>query len=124
MAASPTAIGQSFVDHYYKTFDLNRAELAPLYLPESQLTFEGQEFRGREAIVKKLVELPFKAIQHVVTTRDVQVTFQNSILVCVIGQLKTDNDPPHGFSQTFLLVNVGDSIVVANDCFRLQLHHQ
>lgn len=24
-------------------------------LPESQLTFEGQEFRGREAIVKKLV---------------------------------------------------------------------
>ncbi|XP_071824674.1 nuclear transport factor 2-like [Apostichopus japonicus] len=121
---TPAEIGQSFIQHYYKTFDTDRAAIAALYLEQSQLTFEGATFTGRANIAKKITELPFKTIQHVITTVDIQVTLQNSILVFVVGQLKTDDDPPHGFSQTFLLGQVGTSIFVANDCFRLQLHHQ
>lgn len=41
----------------------------------------------------------------------------------VTGQLKTDDDPPHSFHQTFILRPAGGSFVVANDIFRLALHN-
>ena len=41
----------------------------------------------------------------------------------VTGQLKTDDDPPHSFHQSFVLRPAGGSFVVANDIFRLALHN-
>lgn len=38
-----------------------------------------------------------------------------------IGQM--DDDPPHGFNQTFVLKPLGDSFFVQHDFFRLALHH-
>lgn len=38
--------------------------------------------------------------------------------------LQTDNDPPHAFFQSFYLKQLGDSLFVFNDIFRLGLHHQ
>ena len=35
---------------------------------------------------------------------------------------QTDEDPPHGFSQVFLLQPAGNSWFVANDVFRLAIH--
>ena len=37
--------------------------------------------------------------------------------------LKTDEDPPHGFSQCFVLKPLGQSWFIAHDVFRLALHH-
>ena len=34
-----------------------------------------------------------------------------------------DEDPPHGFNQTFVLKPLGDSFYVQHDMFRLALHH-
>lgn len=34
---------QAFADHYYNTFDTNRAGLGSLYQDQSLLTFEGQQ---------------------------------------------------------------------------------
>lgn len=34
-----------------------------------------------------------------------------------------DDDPPHGFNQTFVLKPLGDSFFVQHDMFRLALHH-
>lgn len=34
-----------------------------------------------------------------------------------------DDDPPHGFNQTFVLKPLGDSFFVQHDFFRLALHH-
>lgn len=36
---------QAFAEHYYNTFDTNRAGLAPLYQEQSMLTFEGGKVR-------------------------------------------------------------------------------
>lgn len=119
-------VGETFAKFYYQTFDSNRSSLMPLYTAESMLTFEGQQFVGTEAIVKKLTELPFSSVAHVITTIDCQPTTANGVLVFVVGQLKTDNDHPHGFSQAFHLVPSGPTCTnytVLNDLFRLSLHH-
>lgn len=117
-------VGESFAKVYYQAFDSNRTSLMPLYTSESMLTFEGEQFVGAEAIVKKLTALPFTTVAHVITTIDCQPTTANGVLVFVVGQLKTDNDHPHGFSQAFHLVPSGPgNYTVLNDLFRLALHH-
>ena len=45
---------KAFVDHYYATFDSNRASLGALYTPEATLSFEGQKSVGQAAILAKL----------------------------------------------------------------------
>ncbi|KAI8519916.1 Nuclear transport factor 2 [Branchiostoma belcheri] len=90
--------------------------------PESMMTFEGAQHQGPEAIVQKLVSLPFQKVQHVVTTVDCQPTVDFGVLVMVVGQLKTDEDPIHGFSQTFILKNDGSNYYVLSDIFRLVVH--
>ncbi|KAK2562061.1 Nuclear transport factor 2 [Acropora cervicornis] len=117
-------LGESFAKVYYQAFDSNRASLMPLYTSESMLTFEGEQFVGAEAIVKKLTAMPVATVAHVITTIDCQPTTASGVLVFVVGQLKTDNDYPHGFSQAFHLVPSGPgNYTVLNDFFRLSLHH-
>lgn len=117
-------VGQAFVKIYYETFDSNRANLAALYTPSSMMTFEGNQVQGGEAIMAKLMSLPFQNVAHVLTVVDCQPTSQQGIIVFVLGQLKTDNDRPHTFNQTFHLVPSGNqSYCVHNDIFRLALHN-
>ena len=42
-------------------------------------------------------------------------------MLVTVGQ--TDEDPAHGFSQTFVLKSLGQSWFIAHDVFRLALHH-
>ncbi|ONK77824.1 uncharacterized protein A4U43_C02F11110 [Asparagus officinalis] len=56
----PDALAKAFVEHYYRTFDSNRAGLGNLYQESSMLTFEGAKTQGAQAIVAKLVGLPFQ----------------------------------------------------------------
>ncbi|KAK3741150.1 hypothetical protein QZH41_011828 [Actinostola sp. cb2023] len=115
------AVGQSFQSLYYSSFDSNRATLREVYRSSSMLTFEGDQFQGQDAITQKLTSLPFKVVQHVITTVDCQPAPNNGVLVFVVGQLKTDNDPPNGFNQAFLLMpSTGtEGYYVLNDIFRL-----
>eukprot|EP00033_Pygsuia_biforma_P001084 GCRY01001234.1.p1 GENE.GCRY01001234.1~~GCRY01001234.1.p1 ORF type:complete len:143 (-),score=30.10 GCRY01001234.1:86-460(-) len=117
-------IGQQFVSYYYSTFDSNRAGLAGLYTNESMLTFEGGQFLGVEAIMKKLTEgLSFKEVRHQGTSVDVQPT-KEGMLVFVCGHLMIDGnteiDKALKFSQVFqLLPTASGSYYVFNDIFRL-----
>jgi len=86
------------------------------------MTFEGEQIMGRVKIMEKLQGLTFKTIQHVITTVDSQPTFDGGVLVVVLGQLKTDEDPPHTFNQVFILKPSGDTFYVEHDTFRLALH--
>ncbi|CAI8028335.1 Nuclear transport factor 2 [Geodia barretti] len=122
--SSPEVIGKQFVAAFYQTFDTNRAGLAPLYGQGAMLSYEGELFSGQEAIVQKLTSLPFQTIVHQVTTHDFHLTVDGGLLVTVVGQLKADSDPIHGFTEVFYLKQVGDGLFVFNDIFRLALHHQ
>lgn len=118
------AIGKHFVQQYYQMFDTNRQALASIYRDDSVMLFEGSPFQGATAIVQKLMSLSFQKVEHAITTIDSVLTIDSGLLIMVVGQLKTDNDPIHTFSETFYLKQFGDSLFVMNSVFRLSLHHQ
>ncbi|XP_039255668.2 nuclear transport factor 2-like [Styela clava] len=121
-------IGRAFAQHYYSTFSANRPNLSPLYSDFSCMTFEGQPTLGTQNIMKKLESLPFKCVQHSVTTCDSQFVYGvdagRAVVVTVMGRLQTDDDPPKDFIQTFFLRAVNDSYMISNETFRLVLHNQ
>jgi len=127
MALNPNyaSIGKAFIDQYYAMMDNNdtRLHIAQFYSETNSLmTFEGTQLMGRAKILEKFQQLTFQKIQHVVTTVDSQPTFDGGVLVTVLGQLKTDDDPPHTYNQTFLLKPADNSFFVEHDIFRLALH--
>ncbi|XP_043574892.1 nuclear transport factor 2-like isoform X3 [Chiloscyllium plagiosum] len=81
-------IGRSFVHHYYQQFDLDRNQLGTLYSDTSCLTWEGQPFQGKAAIMEKIASLPFQKIQHSITAEDHQPAPDTCVLSMVVGQLK------------------------------------
>lgn len=118
-------IGKVFVQQYYAMFDGDanaRANIANLYSDtDSLLTFEGQPFMGKAKIATKLSQLTFQKINHAIETLDCQPTIDGGIVIMVTGQLKTDDDKPLRFIQTFVLKPLNNSFFVQHDLFRLCL---
>uniref|UniRef100_A0A0N5AZF3 NTF2-related export protein n=1 Tax=Syphacia muris TaxID=451379 RepID=A0A0N5AZF3_9BILA len=121
-------IGNAFTAHYYSKFDVNdptvrTTGLSDLYDPEnSYMTFEGVQSRGRDAILQRFAGLTFKNIQRAITKIDCQPLPDGSILVAIIGQLKTDDDPIQSYNQFFILRPAAGSFFISNEIFRLVLH--
>uniref|UniRef100_A0A9I9DG20 NTF2 domain-containing protein n=2 Tax=Cucumis melo TaxID=3656 RepID=A0A9I9DG20_CUCME len=118
----PDTLAKAFVDHYYSTFDANRAGLGNLYQENSMLTFEGQKIQGSTNIVAKLTSLPFQQCKHNVSTIDCQPSGPSGgMLVFVSGNLQLVGEQ-HAlkFSQMFhLMPTPQGSFFVQNDIFRL-----
>ena len=58
---------QAFTDHYYTTFDSNRANVTPLYSDQAVLTFnDNTPVIGQQAVSQKLGALPFQQVRLVV----------------------------------------------------------
>ncbi|CAN1152563.1 Nuclear transport factor 2A [Linum perenne] len=113
----PDAVAKAFVDHYYSTFDSNRAGLANLYQDGSMLTFEGQKIQGSQNIVAKLTSLPFQQCQHSITTVDCQPSGPaGGMLVFVSGNLQLSGEQ-HAlkFSQVILKNNADCLLIVMSD---------
>ncbi|CAH1405574.1 unnamed protein product [Nezara viridula] len=127
MALNPAyeAIGKGFVSQYYAFFDdpNERSKLANLYNQETSfMTFEGMQLQGALKIMEKLTALTFQKINRIITSVDSQPMFDGGVLISVLGRLQTDEDPPHAYSQTFVLKPVGTSFYIQHDIFRLALH--
>ncbi|XP_020589907.1 nuclear transport factor 2-like [Phalaenopsis equestris] len=116
------AVARAFVEHYYRTFDTNRAGLAGLYQDNSMLSFEGAKTQGAAAITAKLTGLPFQQCQHNISTIDCQPSGPaGGVLVFVSGSLQLLGEQ-HAlkFSQMFHLIPTPQgSFYVLNDIFRL-----
>ncbi|GIY57050.1 probable nuclear transport factor 2 [Caerostris darwini] len=120
-------LAKTFVQQFYSMFDdpARRATLASFYKDDaSMMTFEGEQFFGSPKIMQKIQSLTFQKIAHSITAVDAQPMFDGGILISVLGQLKTDEDPPHSFNQVFVLKSQPEigSFYVAHDIFRLSLH--
>uniref|UniRef100_A0AAQ4R8Z6 Nuclear transport factor 2 n=1 Tax=Gasterosteus aculeatus aculeatus TaxID=481459 RepID=A0AAQ4R8Z6_GASAC len=109
-------IGSSFVQHYYQLFDSDRSQLGTIYIDESCLPWEGQQFQGKKGN-------RWETHLHSITVQDHQPTPDCNILSMVVGQLKVDDDPVMGFHQSFLLKNINSAWVCTNDMFRLAIHN-
>uniref|UniRef100_A0A182S5Z2 NTF2-related export protein n=1 Tax=Anopheles maculatus TaxID=74869 RepID=A0A182S5Z2_9DIPT len=119
-------IGKGFVTQYYALFDdsTQRPTLVNLYNAElSFMTFEGQQIQGAAKILEKLQSLTFQNINRVLTAVDSQPMFDGGVLINVLGRLQCDDDPPHAYSQTFVLKPIGASFYCAHDIFRLNIHN-
>lgn len=128
MALNPNyvQIGEAFTKQYYMMFDdpAQRANLVNLYNAEQSLmSFEGTQLQGSVKIMEKIQGLTFQRIAHVITAVDCQPTFDGGILINVLGQLKTDDDPPQSFTQCFVLKPANDSFFIQHDMFRLVIHN-
>ncbi|XP_035907260.1 probable nuclear transport factor 2 [Anopheles stephensi] len=128
MALNPQyeEIGKGFVTQYYALFDdsTQRPTLVNLYNAElSFMTFEGQQIQGAAKILEKLQSLTFQNINRVLTAVDSQPMFDGGVLINVLGRLQCDDDPPHAYSQTFVLKPIGASFFCAHDIFRLNIHN-
>lgn len=127
MALNPAydAIGKGFVEQYYALFDdvNERAKLVNMYNTETSfMTFEGMQLQGALKIMEKLSSLSFQKINRIITSVDSQPMFDGGVLINVLGRLQTDEDPPHDYSQTFVLKPIANSFYIQHDIFRLALH--
>ncbi|XP_030759830.1 probable nuclear transport factor 2 isoform X1 [Sitophilus oryzae] len=119
------AIGKGFVQQYYALFDdpTQRPNLVNMYNVElSFMTFEGVQIQGAPKIMEKLNGLTFQKINRIITAVDSQPMFDGGVLINVLGRLQADEDPPHAFSQVFVLKPLGSSFFVQHDIFRLGIH--
>jgi len=117
-------IGQQFVDHYYRAFSQNRESVVALYHEQAMLTYEQHMAQGTANIREVLVnKLSFGNIQHIITKVDVQPTLDMGLIILVTGRLKTDEDHPHAFSETFLVKQINGNFLLLHDIFRLSLHN-
>ena len=100
----PDGVAKAFVEHYYRTFDSNRAGLVGLYQESSMLTFEGNKFAGAANIAAKLTSLPFDKCVHQVVTVDCQPAGPTGgMLVFVSGSLQVgEGEHQIKFSQVRL----------------------
>mmetsp|Transcript_109177 Transcript_109177/g.260504 ORF Transcript_109177/g.260504 Transcript_109177/m.260504 type:complete len:123 (-) Transcript_109177:47-415(-) len=116
-------VGEQFCQHYYATFDSNRAGLHPLYSGQSMLTFEGEQFQGADSIVQKIMSLPFTKVQHQIVKCDCQPTPNDGVVIFVTGNLLVDdNANPLKFAQIFqLLKGPTGNYYCHNDMFRLNI---
>ncbi|KAL2021266.1 hypothetical protein VTK56DRAFT_7345 [Thermocarpiscus australiensis] len=123
-AADFQAIANSFVEHYYTTFDTDRKALAGLYRENSMLTFEGAQSLGAAGIVEKLTSLPFQKVKHQLSgPPDAQPGPNGGIIILATGQLQVDDEQrPLMFSQTFQLCqDAAGQWFVFNDLFKLAI---
>ncbi|KAL3728314.1 hypothetical protein ACJRO7_032980 [Eucalyptus globulus] len=76
---------KQFMEKHYRTFDANRADLVNLFREESVLDFEGQQIKGKEAILAKLTSIP--ECHHDITDFNcLRHRTPGSMLVWVCGQ--------------------------------------
>ncbi|WP_459651268.1 nuclear transport factor 2 family protein [Kitasatospora sp. Ki12] len=123
------SIANSFVPHYYNTFDGGdgvRKNLLSLYRPESMATWEGQQLQGASNIVAKLTGPELAVVKHQVQSIDAQPSPGGGVLVVVTGVLAVDNafDKAMRFSETFNLQPIpgqAGGYFVYNQVFRLLL---
>ncbi|KAI4501727.1 hypothetical protein M0802_003062 [Mischocyttarus mexicanus] len=95
------AIGKGFVQQYYLLFD---------------------DPAQRPNLVNMYNSLTFQKINRMITAIDSQPMFDGGVLINVLGRLQADEDPPHPFSQIFVLKPLGNSFYCQHDIFRLGIH--
>uniref|UniRef100_A0A9L0T3P5 NTF2-related export protein n=1 Tax=Equus caballus TaxID=9796 RepID=A0A9L0T3P5_HORSE len=87
----------------------------------AHLSWGGEQFQGKAAILGELTNMPFQKIQRIITSYDHQPVSNNSILTLVVGKLKVDEEMITEFHQLFVLKNMNHKWICTSDIFRAAL---
>eukprot|EP00924_Labyrinthula_sp_SR-Ha-C_P001068 maker-scaffold_7-snap-gene-12.41-mRNA-1 protein AED:0.02 eAED:0.02 QI:28/1/1/1/1/1/2/70/248 len=111
-------ICQQFLQQYYNLFDTNRAQCTQQFFTDlSTYSFEGETFKGQQAIGTKLTSLNIPAgIKRTVSTKDVQSSAlgSNALVIFVTGELAGSL-----YQEVFQIVPTGNTYYVHNGIFRV-----
>lgn len=116
--------GQDFYRLYYDTIDKKRHLLTKLYLDTGEATWNGNNLKGKEAILKFFEELP--TTEHKVESLDCHPLSaeisggQFTIIVKTYGTVKYPNSSLKSFHQVFILTSENNKWKIISDTFRFQ----
>ncbi|CDK28734.1 unnamed protein product [Kuraishia capsulata CBS 1993] len=127
--ADPNAIAYAFVNHYYTRMNAKDPKLSSIYQLNAVLTHSDptDSFKaavsvsGNKGIQEYLAKTPLAGCKVMISTVDVQPSFQDSILVICYGELALDDEtsPAYKFVQTFVLVSSKPGVYdIFNDVLR------
>ncbi|CAL4126412.1 unnamed protein product, partial [Meganyctiphanes norvegica] len=121
-------IGETFAKQYYAIFDgprENREKLGVFYHNElSLLSFEGVQIQGAINIIEKIKTNVQKNEKNVTTPTGILMIFEYKSMLFLLGPLRMDEDPVHGYCHTFVLKPLDNNFFIQHDSFRLVIHNQ
>jgi len=120
--AEAQELTKSFISHYYSQYDGSletRRSLHALYTSNSNLSMEGQLFRGQEAIMGKLLESPLVQHDQNMLCDTHCVNNIEIVIFFLSGQMSIDGANPMKFAQFFQIQKQGASYIIGNQIFRL-----
>lgn len=116
-------VGWLFVQEYYTMMNRTPQKLHLFYKKNSTFVHgvEGESSKlsqGQREILTKVQELNFKDCKVLVSNVDSQASFDNTILIQVLGEMSNNGQDSRKFAQTFLLAPQEFGYYVHNDIFR------
>lgn len=119
----PEQVAAVFVREYYNFMISKPEELHKFYKDESTMTYgcekETKVTKGLADITQRIQDLDYLGSKVRLSSVDAQPSLENSILICVHGELRKRDAGFQEFSQTFILAEQSISgYFVKNDVFR------
>ncbi|KAI0225450.1 hypothetical protein L0F63_001051 [Massospora cicadina] len=79
---------------------------------------EMKTYYGQKGAHERVLELKYNNCKVVISNVDVQASSYGSIVIQVLGELSSDNEPAQRFAQTFVLCEQERGFFILNDIFR------
>ena len=121
-------ISKSFIETYYNSLHSNHRNIVNLYLHNSKLTYNNEEYLGIELIKQKYNFLDLKEPKYVINNFNSQPIDNNKIIITVIGTIENKLNSSilsfnisnkNNYHETFILVNINNSWFIQNHIFNI-----
>lgn len=123
-----TNISKSFIETYYNSLHSNHQNIVNLYLHNSKLTYNNEEYLGIELIKQKYNFLDLKEPKFTINNFNAQPIDNNKIIITVIGTIENKLNSSilsfnisnkNNYHETFILVNINNSWFIQNHIFNI-----
>ncbi|GAU28918.1 hypothetical protein TSUD_59290, partial [Trifolium subterraneum] len=120
---TPQMIGKAFVEQYYPMLQLEPGQVHKFYHDSSVISRPEEDgtmttVTTTEEIDRKIQSLDYSSFRVKVLSFDAQPSYNNAIMVVVIGCLTGTDNVKRKFAQSFFLAPQDKGFYVLNDVFR------
>jgi len=121
------SVGHKFVSYYYELYDTNINLVYNFYNDDAILTFENNEYIGKDNIRNKYNLLKLNKIEHKLLNINIQPVYINSIhtkiMINCVGQMRENqgfnNYKIYNYIETFILNQCNNNWCVQNHIFNI-----
>jgi hypothetical protein len=114
-------VASSFCTNYYSLYDYRFADLAQLYLPESQFTYSDREITGFQNFSTIIKKLEFERFVHQDMNITVQPIGSSNMVISVIGFITINNAVfPSRFMENLIIQrNDNNELHIVSTIFKI-----